>query len=626
MSASTARVVESPGDSAVSAPARASTPNATNINPRLRNRLILSPKPSFLLEIISTTQSTTTTALAPLTPREILTESNHLVRLATPVSLAFILGMSNQIVSMLFIGHIGTTELAGAAMGLMYTNLVGFSVGAGLATALDTFASQANSAAKDPTSALGKILMQSVVILVIIAIPLSLALSLAEPLLLALGQDAEVSRLAGIWSVCVIPALFASFVGECLKRVLQAQGIMNGGPTAALFSLLISLPLLVLLVGTSPIPSTFPLSSTLTNLPTLNLGFSGAPLCVTLSSWSYFAALVAYARFGAGGKAWGVVKAACTWGNVKAAVGNKRGWTMFMRLGVPGAMMVAAEWWAFELTSLLAGWLGPHSLASHSIITTTGSLTYMLPLGVAVAVTNRIGNALGAGNARAARTAAVTGIIIGAGLGMLNGGFLLWARDWWGYVFVGGAGAGGHGAHGETDASSESDAEDVVQTVSSALPIVAAFQLNDALASVSGGCIRGAGHHRVGAILNGAAYYLVGLPAAAALSFRHRKVDGETLTAGEEAMVAQGRPDDVERVVLPQPSKEEDPRQREVFRQREGLRGIWMGLSAGLILMSMMQVRFVLRMDWKREIERARRRVGAVTASPPPGAAVKART
>ncbi|KAJ3309065.1 hypothetical protein HDU93_005621, partial [Gonapodya sp. JEL0774] len=127
-------------------------------------------------------------------------------RLAFPVSLAYILSMSNQIFSMIFIGHLGTTELAAAAMGLMYTNLVGFSLGLGLTTAVDTLASQAHTASDNPEQALARILVQSVLILLLLAIPLSFLFYAAEPLLRLLKQDPEISRLAGVWSAGVVPA------------------------------------------------------------------------------------------------------------------------------------------------------------------------------------------------------------------------------------------------------------------------------------------------------------------------------------------------------------------------------------------------------------------------------------
>ena len=36
----------------------------------------------------------------------------------------------------------------------------------------------------------------------------------------------------------------------------------------------------------------------------------------------------------------------------------------FLKLGIPGAMMQCAEWWAFEVLAIFAGTLGTHQLAA----------------------------------------------------------------------------------------------------------------------------------------------------------------------------------------------------------------------------------------------------------------------
>lgn len=62
-----------------------------------------------------------------------------------------------------------------------------------------------------------------------------------------------------------------------------------------------------------------------------------------------------------------------------------------MALGVPGVVMVCAEWWAFEILALAAGLLGETKLAAQAVILNTCSLTYSIPLGVCIATSTRIG-------------------------------------------------------------------------------------------------------------------------------------------------------------------------------------------------------------------------------------------
>lgn len=64
--------------------------------------------------------------------------------------------------------------------------------------------------------------------------------------------------------------------------------------------------------------------------------------------------------------------------------------------------MLCAEWWAFELCAIVAGTFGPVSLSAHSVIQNSVYALYMIPFGLSIAATIRVGNFLGAGEARKA--------------------------------------------------------------------------------------------------------------------------------------------------------------------------------------------------------------------------------
>ncbi len=84
--------------------------------------------------------------------------------------------------------------------------------------------------------------------------------------------------------------------------------------------------------------------------------------------------------------------------------------------------MVVVEWCSFEVQALFAGMLGTLPLAAHTILvrhgwrsnsqTSTAQLCYMAPLGVSTAATIRIGQALGAGDAAAARLAFLVSLML----------------------------------------------------------------------------------------------------------------------------------------------------------------------------------------------------------------------
>ena len=41
-----------------------------------------------------------------------------------------------------------------------------------------------------------------------------------------------------------------------------------------------------------------------------------------------------------------------------------RGWSEYIKVSAPATLMICAEWWAFELLTVIAGRLGTHELAA----------------------------------------------------------------------------------------------------------------------------------------------------------------------------------------------------------------------------------------------------------------------
>ncbi|MEZ5313709.1 MAG: MATE family efflux transporter [Thermoanaerobaculia bacterium] len=165
-----------------------------------------------------------------------------------------------------------------------------------------------------------------------------------------------------------------------------------------------------------------------------------------------------------------------------------------LRLGLPLAVMLALEYWAFAISTLWAGRLGPSQLAAHSIVLSLASISYMVPLGVGLGATTRVGNLIGAGEPRNAQRAAWVAFALG-GVVMT--------------LFAVGFVAGRH----RIPTWFTLDAE-VVALAALLLPIAAAFELFDGLQVVGSGILRGMGRTRPAAAFNLIGYYGIGLPIA----------------------------------------------------------------------------------------------------------------
>ncbi|MFI5337839.1 MAG: MATE family efflux transporter, partial [Opitutales bacterium] len=92
--------------------------------------------------------------------------------------------------------------------------------------------------------------------------------------------------------------------------------------------------------------------------------------------------------------------------------------TALLRLGVPAAVMLLFEAGAFSAATLMMGWLGTVPLAAHQVALGFAALTFMVPLGLSIAVSLRLSRARGEGRLAALRPIGFGAL--GAGLVMMS--------------------------------------------------------------------------------------------------------------------------------------------------------------------------------------------------------------
>ncbi|KAH7890925.1 MATE efflux family protein [Phlebopus sp. FC_14] len=392
-----------------------------------------------------------------------------------PVILSYILQNSIQTVAIVITGRLGPEELSAAAFSMMLAFVTGWCIALGGGSALDTLGSQAFTGGSRSTD-LSIHFQRCVILLWCLFIPVAFLWTFIEPVLLAIGEPPRLCKdVQAIMRVLIVGAPgYIAF--ECLKRYLQCQGIMRASTTVLIIISPINLVLNLFLVHYTP------------------LGMLGCPVALSITYWLAFVLLIVLTYLSP------THKANATWGGLELqSVLNLKSCLGFLKLALPGILMVGTEWAAFEIVALAAGRLGELALAAQSVIMTTDQIIATIPFGFGVVASNRVGNLLGARSALGARTAAHASALVSVMVGTTIMAILLAVRNQFGYIF--------------------SDDEDVVHLVSQVMPLVASFQIADGLANACGGVLRGQGRQHLGAIFNIIAYYVLALPIGITLAF-----------------------------------------------------------------------------------------------------------
>lgn len=163
-----------------------------------------------------------------------------------------------------------------------------------------------------------------------------------------------------------------------------------------------------------------------------------------------------------------------------------------LRLGLPIGASVFVEGSLFAAAALLLGALGPVITAAHQAAINWSGLMFMIPLGVGMAMTVRIGNALGRGDPVAARLAGRAGFRVVLVTQLASATFMLAFPGVVGHLYT-------------------SDPE-VQGLIVQLLFLAAIFQLPDGFQAAAAGALRGYKDTRVPMLITVVAYWLVGLP------------------------------------------------------------------------------------------------------------------
>lgn len=153
--------------------------------------------------------------------------ANELVRIgknSLPVVLAYSLQNSQQAISVLIVGRRSPEDLATASFAYMWAMSTAWLIALGGTTALDTLGSASHTAAAGDVHDLGVLLQRTFVVLTSLYAPIMVLWAFAEPVFLALGQNAQIARDSARFLWCLAPGGLGYVYFECMKKFVQAQG------------------------------------------------------------------------------------------------------------------------------------------------------------------------------------------------------------------------------------------------------------------------------------------------------------------------------------------------------------------------------------------------------------------
>lgn len=408
--------------------------------------------------------------------RHLAIELAETLKLAVPIALTQLGQIAMMTTDIALIGRLGSEAMAAAA--LAHTVFfVSFTFGMGLVSAVAPLAAQAFGA-RNP-HLIRRSLRVGMWAAFLMSLPMMALSFYGEPILLMLGQAPTAARLAqeyllGLtWSV--MPALWFMAIRGFMSAVNRPEPILwitlAAIPANALLVYL-------LLYGAFGLPQ---------------LGLFGAGLATSIVNLGTFLAGLWFAarrrpfrKFQILGHFWHV------------------DWKLMRQLvviGAPISLSFLLEYGLFGAAGLLMGIISTTALAAHQIALQVAAILFMVPFGIGMAATVRVGHAIGRGDAGAVRRAGYVATWLGIVLAAILTLAVVISRFGIAEIFLG----------ENTDATAELSA--------TLLLVGSTFFIADAIQTIAAGSLRGMNDTRVPLLFAILSYWLIGFACAWWLGF-----------------------------------------------------------------------------------------------------------
>ena len=408
-------------------------------------------------------------------PPRLRREFRDTARLAAPLVLGQLSAIGMNVVDTLLAGHYGARTLAAVAIG---ANIWSLAIVAAIGVMLALPPSVAQLAGAGERERIGALFRQALWLALALGLVLLIGARHSDILLRAAGIDPAIAAETHKFLQAIswgAPALTGYFA---LRGFSEGVALTRPTMYFGFLGLVLLAPIgYVLMYGAFGLPAR---------------GAQGSGMATAIVLWlqllafaTYIARRRHYARF--------APFAHFAWPQAHAIF-------ELLRIGVPMGISLFMEASLFITAALLIGSLGAQAVAGHQIAINVASVAFMLPLGVAMATTVRVGRAVGAGDHEEVRYAGFVGIAASLATQLLSCSIMLLFP----HVIA---------------AAYTADA-DVAAFAAQLLLLAAAFQFSDGIQVTANGALRGLKDTTLPMAITMFAYWGVGMPVGWWLAFR----------------------------------------------------------------------------------------------------------
>ncbi|MFT3702791.1 MAG: MATE family efflux transporter [Agriterribacter sp.] len=403
------------------------------------------------------------------------TEAGKTIRLAIPIIIGELAQMALHIIDAAMVGAIDYKQLAASAL-VINTMNIPFVIGIGMTISVSQMVSMAHG--RRDGQQVSHYFFNGFCLCAFTAVLISLGLLLSKNVLLHLGQDPEVARIAlpfmQLMGISIVPMLL-------FMTLKQFTDGLEYTKTAMLLSLC-GMPLNIFL-NWLLIYGNF-------GFPRLELVGAGWATLITRTIMFIALAMVVlkhntFSRYmGVSSRQWKL-----KWNTIKE----------LLHIGIPSSLQIGMEASAFAVSGIIIGTIGAVAQAAHQIALSCASFTFMVSMGLAQAGSIRVSNAYGRNDrlmiSVIGRSTLITALCYGVFCAIA---FTLFRNQLPEFF---------------------NKNEAVIHLATLLLLYAAIFQISDSTQAIGAGLLRGIKDVKIPTILIIVAYWVVGIPAGYVFAF-----------------------------------------------------------------------------------------------------------